>query len=184
MINCDEEIFIVSEEDYNEIFIKAKVNRRQLVKSIYLGFLNFANSNKFISKEWEIEYMSERLCKIFNTDENTLIQELINLNKHDLGKLFFNANPIYTISYPNAKNKDEELEMFIKNSIAKDKTSNDFKRIKTPEEWNIPEDYNFWTTDKKRDFIIQCFNEITSSFDGMKIEDFRSTLIEKFIGEK
>lgn len=184
MINCDEEIFIVSEEDYNEIFIKAKVNRRQLVKSIYLGFLNFANSNKFISKEWEIEYMSERLCKIFNTDENTLIQELINLNKHDLGKLFFNANQIYTISYPNAKNKDEELEMFIKNSIAKDKTSNDIKRIKTPEEWNIPEDYNFWTTDKKRDFIIQCFNEITSSFDGMKIEDFRSTLIEKFIGEK
>lgn len=185
-INWDKEVLTISEAYENrQVFINAKIDRKQLVNAIYLGLLTFASSDKFISQEWEIEYMKERLCKILNIDEKTLIQQLVELDKKELGELLFNADPTYLISFPEASDKNEEFNMFIQDIIYKDKgIVSELKRIETPEEWKISEDYNFWSKEKKREFIIKCINEKTNGYDGIKIEDFRSTIVEKYLDKK
>ena len=182
----DKEVLAISEayED-GQIFIKATIDRRQIVKAFYLGLLTFANSDKFVSKEWEVEYLKERLCKILKIDEETLIEQLTDLDKKELGEILFNANPTYYVSFPEATDKNEEWNMFLQDTIDKDTgTSNELKRVETPAEWNIPDEYNFWTTDKKREFVVKCINETTNGYDGMKIDDFRSAIIEKYLDEE
>jgi len=168
----------------DRVFLKVNVDRPQVVKAFYLGLLTFANSDKFQSKEWEIEYLKERLCKALDIDEETLIQQLTALGRKELGKLLFNAYPTYYVSYPEAANKNEEWNMFLQDTIDKEKgISNEIGRVETPVEWRIPEDYNFWTTNKKRDFVIECINARTNCCEGMKINDFRSTIIEKYLDQ-
>jgi len=180
------EVLTISETHENgKELIKATVDRKQIVKSFYLGLLTFASSDKFKSEEWEIEYLKERLCDMLNIDEETLIEQLADLDKKELGKLLFNANPMYWISFPEAKDKNEECDMFIQDIDDKNnEIVNELKRAETPMEWNIPDEYNFWTTDKKRHFVIQCINETTHGYDGMKIKDFRSSIIEKYLDEE
>ena len=180
------EVLTISEAyESGDIFIKATIDRRQIVKAFYLGLLTFASSDKFVSKEWEIEYMKERLCKILKTDEETLIGQLADLNKKELGVILFNADPTYYVSFPEAKDKNEEWNMFLQDTIDKNnETSNELKRVETPREWNIPDEYNFWPTDKKREYVIRCLNNTTNGYDGMKIDDFRSTIIERYLDEE
>lgn len=181
----DREVLTISEAYENEeIFIKSNIDSRQIVKAFYLGLLTFASSDKYSSNEWEVEYLKERLCKILNIDEETLIEQLADLDKKELSELFFNANPIYYISFPEATDKNEEWNMFLQDTIDKDNgVTNELKSVETPIESNIPDEYNFWTTDKKREFIIRCINETTHGYDGMKINDFRSSIIEKYLDE-
>lgn len=181
-----QEVLTISEAyESGDIFIKATIDRRQLVKAFYLGLLTFASSDKFDSKEWEIEYLKERLCKILKTDEETLIGQLAVLDKKKLSEILFNADPTYYVSFPEATDKNEEWNMFLQDTIDKDKgTSNELERVETPAEWNNPNEYNFWPTDKKREFVIECINETISGYYGMKIDDFRSTIIEKYLDEE
>ncbi len=121
--NYENEVFTITEQEETEIILlKAKINRRQLVKSFYLGLLLFASSDKFVSKEWEVELLKERLCKILELDENSLIEELADLDKLELGELLFNSDPSYLISFPNAKDKSEEIKLYIE-SIIENKNS-------------------------------------------------------------
>lgn len=183
----DREVLTISEayED-GEIFIQANIDRQQMIKAFYLGLLTFASSDKFISKEWEVEYLKERLCKILNINEETLVEQFADLNKKELGEILFNADPMYYISFPEATDKNEEWNMFIQDTIDKDKgVSNELKRVETPQEWNIPDEYDSWIKGEKRQFVIGCINEQTAgSYGGMKINDFRSTIIEKYLDDE
>ncbi len=182
----DREVLTISEAYENgEIFIKSNIDRRQVVKAFYLGLLTFANSDKFNSQEWEVEYLKERLCKILNIDEETLIEQLANLDKKELGEILFNVDPTYDVSFPEATDKNEEWNMFLQETIDKDRVvSNELKSVETPAEWDIPNEYNFWTIEKKREFVIECINETTNGYDGMKINDFRSSIIENYLDEE
>lgn len=91
-------------------------------------------------------------------DEDTLIGQLTDLDRNELGKLLFNANPIYFNSFPEATDKNEE--------------------------WGIPNDYNFWTTDQKQAFVIKCINQTTGNNEGSKINDIRSAIIESFLTDE
>lgn len=177
-VDWTKEILIIQDNfEEGEFFIKASIKRKQLVRAFYLGLLTFANSNEFKSNEWEIEYLEERLCKGLNIDKDNLLDTLINLNREELIKLFFNADPSFILSFPTAKNKVEELKLFIKESIGE---SNGIS-ISNRNEWNIPEHYDFWSTSEKVDYINECIKEPTNGFHGTKIDEFRSNLIEKYL---
>ena len=179
------EVLTISEayED-GQIFIKATTDRRQIVKAFYLGLLTFANSDKFDSKEWEVEYLKEHLCKMLEIDEETLIKQLTDLDNEELGEILYSTNQRY-VSFREATDKNEECHMFLQDTIDKAKgTSNELKRVETPSEWNAPDEYNFWTTDKKREFVIKCINATKEGYDGTKIDDFRSAIIEKYLDEE
>ncbi|MCO6497690.1 MAG: hypothetical protein J5I50_08530 [Chitinophagaceae bacterium] len=154
-------VFTISENMLDEddvVFAKGLVDRRQLVKAFYLGLLTFADSDKFVSEKWEVEYLKERLCKIMKIEEEALIAQLAELDNKELGQGLFNADPIYSSSFRESKDKKEE--------------------------WNIPDEYNYWATEKKREFVIECCeSETYKSCGGSKIADFRSPIIEKYLDE-
>ncbi len=182
-VSWDSETLIISDayEDKN-VFIKVNIKRQQIIKAFYHGLLNFARSDKFQSNQWEVEYLKERLCKNLNMDEDSLIQQLTQLDRKELGDLLFNADPTYTISYPDANDKNQEFAMFVQDTInGENRITSDKKRIETRVEWNIPSNYNFGTREKKQKFVINCINEKTNGYGGMKINDFRSSIIEKYL---
>ena len=164
-----------------EVFIRATIDRQQIVKAFYLGLLTFATSDKFKSEEWEVEYLKERLTKMLDKDEETLIAELAELDKNELGELLFNSDPCYTVSFPSAKDKSEEMKLFIESSVQSKELPDEHSMKRKANEWNIPDDYNFWETDKKRNFVIECINETIQGYGGTKIDDFRSSIIENYL---
>lgn len=181
----DKEVLTISELYGNDkTFIKAEIDRRQIVKAFYLGLLNFAASDKFKSEEWEVEYLGERLCEIFNMDEESLIEQLIELDREKLSEVLFKADPSYTISFPTAKDKSEEMMLFIETSVQNKELPKEHTMKRTPNEWNIPEDYNFWSVYRKREYVIRCLNVETEGNSGTKIKDFRSSIIEEYLNSK
>lgn len=175
------ELTISEPYEDGEVFIKSTIDRKQIVKAFYLGLLTFAASDKFKSDEWEVEYLKERLCKILGRDEATLIEELKELDRKELGLLLFNSDPSYTVSFPTAKDKSEEMKLFIETDVQNKELPEEHLMEIKPIEWNIPDDYDFWTSDRKREFVIECINETTQGYRGTKIDDFRSSIIEKYL---
>lgn len=179
----DREVLTISKVYRDEeVFIKANIDRQQLVKAFYLGLLNFANSDKYSPIDWEVVNLKERLCSGLNLNEETLVALLVNFNKNQLGEILFKADSPFSIAYAEAAEKKKEWSMFLQNAIERVKrVSNKSKSVDTATEWYIPDDYDFWTTDKKREFVIECINEKIDSFDGMKLTDFRSSIIEEYL---
>ncbi len=48
-------------------------------------------------------------------------------------------------------------------------------------EYDMPKGYNSWTMNKKQKFIIACANEAMPGYDGAKLNDFRSAIIEGYL---
>lgn len=167
-----------------EVFIKANVNRKQVVKEFYLGLVNFSKSDKYKPAEWEVEYFKERLCEIMKINEDELIRQMLELDRKELNNILFNVNPIDKISFPEAKDKNEEFKLFAKSVIEGEKSVNEFERVETPMGWNIPKDYDYWTSEKKKEFIIECLNEETYGYSGVKLADFHSNLIVRYLYEE
>jgi len=184
-IDSEKEVFTISDIYGDEkCIIKAEVDRRQIVNAFYLGLLDFARSDKFKSKEWEIEYMKERMCKLSNLNEPELLDYLIDMDRNELIEIFFQVDPRYSVSYPNAKDKNEELKLFIENKIQDGKLPDNQKRVEERVELDIPQDFNYWTKEKRITFINERLKYPTNGYHGTKIKDFRSKIIEDFIESK
>ncbi len=181
----DREVLTISEpyED-GEVYIKANVNRRQVVKEFYMGLINFSKSDKYKPAEWEIEYLKERLCKIMEISEDKLINQMLELDRNELKKFLFNADPKYYISFPEAKDKNEEFNLFAKSVIEGEKSVEEYGKVETPIEWNIPDDYDYWFYEKKKELIIESLNERTAGYNGVKLSEFQSVLIGRYLYEE
>jgi hypothetical protein len=180
-VSWDRELFIVKEpwED-GEVFINGKVDRKQLVDAFYNGFLSFATSDIFISKEWEVEYLKDYLCDFLKVDESMLVNYLVTLKRKEFGEFLFTVDPAYTITYPTAKNKKEQIKFFVE-EIINIKKNKKVERIETADDWDIPTDYDNWEDSEKKIFIAKCLKMRLSDFEGTKIKDFRSEIIEKYL---
>lgn len=184
-VSWDKEVLTISEpyED-GKVFLNANVDRKQVVKEFYMGLVNFSKSENYKPEEWEVEYIKERLCKIMRISEESLIDYLLDLERKELMTLLFNADPNYLISFPKAKDKNEEFNLFAKSVIEGEKSVEGFEKVETPMEWNIPSEYDYWTSEKKKEFIIECLNEATSGHYGIKLSEFHSDLITKYLYEE
>lgn len=180
-VHWNREVITIVEDCDDGEYLKARIERKQIVKAFYLGLLTFASSDKFESEKWEIEYIKERLFKALDKNEETIIELLAELDRNELRELLFNANPSYYISFPTAKDKSEELKLVIETEIQYNDLPEEHSVKNTPIHYNIPDDYNFWTTAKKREFVIEAINEPVEGYNGTKIDDFRSSIIEKYL---
>ncbi len=179
------DMFTISEPyDGGTTFIETAVDRKQLVSAFYNGILKLANSDEYDPYEWEIEYIKERLCNLLEISEDELITQMLDYNREQLKEFLFNADPTYTISYPDAKDKNEEFNQFLKSTAEDDKSFSDYGGIETPLEWDIPKDYDNWIPNKKKQFVLECLHKETSGFSGTKLSEFKSDIIENYLSEE
>ncbi len=183
-VSWEREVFTILEPYENgEIFIKANVNRKQLVKEFYMSLINFSRSDKYKPAEWEIEYIKERLCKIMEISEDNLVNQMLEFDRNELKEFLFNVDPIYIISFPEAKDINEEFNIFAKSVFEGESSIEELEKEETPIVWHVPQDYDYWTLKKKREYIIECINEKTEGYGGMKLIEFKSNLIGKYLYE-
>lgn len=184
----DKGIFRITDfhsQSESDSLVIAFAERKQIVKSLYLGFLRFFSSDKYKAEEWEIEYMWERLSKATKTTYDQLLNTLMELDRVVLENLFFKANPTFYVTYPEADNLADELNLFVQDTIDKaNNNPNKIVRLETPMDWNIPEDYNYWTREKKLALIEECLATNVSGYNSEKPEVFQSKLIEQFLTEE
>ena len=181
----NKQVLTISEVgDKPTVFLTGDVIRHQLVKSLYLGLLSFANSSKYKAEEWEIETMGERLCKSLNLNEKKLIAYLLKLDKLELGSVLFNVNPTNTISFPSAKDLQEEIKLFVETSYECKPLSDEHEMSFKALEYDIPKEYDLWSADKKEEFINGCLNDFVSPYSGTKMEEFHSKIIEEYLGKQ
>jgi hypothetical protein len=181
-VSYDKELFTVTEPyDDADIFLSDYVDRRQLVEVLYFGLLEFRNSSNFIKDEWEIEYMWERLTGILKIDYETLLDEFSKFDREGLKRLLFKADPRYLASCPSAP--EEEAFGYLVDDFLGNEIPSVYEIVETPMEWNIPEDYDDWSIERKKALVKECLDEATSGQEGTKIEDFKSKIIENYLNQ-
>ena len=167
-------------EYYNSkrIFLKANVDRQQLVSEFYNSLFSFYFSTSFNRRDWEIEYMRTKIKDFLKVDEKHLKDIMINLNRIQMLNLLYFADPIYS-----SKTKDfnEKLEKDLE-SVLKSLEINQMEDKDVPYFWNLSEDYDSWDNQKKIEFINECLDEPAHGYKGTKILDCKSEIIEKYIG--
>lgn len=158
--NNDWDYFNISETCEEEIFVETTVDRKQLVKAFYEGIINLSKSEKYNSKEWEFFYYREILSKNLNIKEDQLLSYLKRLKRKELIKVFYDANPICEVQ------SFDEKEM---------------EKSKKPMKMTISKDYDNWDEKSKEKFIVDVLNTKVCGFDGVKLSEFKSEIIEKYL---
>lgn len=183
-IYSGKEIFTVTRpyED-SEIFLSDYIDCHQLVKAFYYGLLDFRNSPRFDKDEWEVEYMWERLSAALKFDYETLVNYFSMFERDDLKSLLFKADPQHIVSFSGASDA-EGFKLYIETTFEGKELPPEHEVIRTPIEWQVPEDYNDWANEKKIKFVKECLNAPTSGFKGTKIEKIKSQIIDDFLNRK
>ncbi len=162
------------------------VKTKEFVKKFYYAVIDFALSDIYKPAEWEEITYKDLLLKTFPYDLETLLLLLIKLPPDILNELFFKLKPEYEISFEKAKDKEEELSLFINYATGKitekEKTEYGFKAKRLP--WKIfPSGFSRWSKKRKLKFLKEVIEEDTG-FGGTKLSEFFSQVIEKFISDK
>lgn len=180
-VTWDRDILTISDPiSLKNVYIKIQINKKQVVSAFYNGLLNFASSEKWNSEEWEIKYIHDILCAKLSIDKETLINKLISLDNKELRELIFSANPNFYFSY--SKDKNIIWNEFVQMRIKSDDNIIDNEIINEQAIIDTCDLYNNRTPAQKIKFVLTCINCESSSHIGMKISDFKSPIIEKFLG--
>ncbi len=156
------------------------VNKKQLVEAFYLGCIDFFQSEKYDFAEWESEHYRERICLALNMSEEELIRYMLKLNREEVGYMLFKANPIYEHSFRGAKDAQENWELCVDSMFGKE-INEKYEEIETPIYWDIPEDYDSWKVDKKREFIVDTLDSQINHYYGSNISEFKSKIVDTYL---
>lgn len=96
------------------IFIKATIDRQQLVKAFYISLFSFYFSKSFNSRDWEIEYMRIKIRDFLKVKEQHLNDIMLKLNRTQMLNLLHFSDSVHT-----NKNEDfnEQLEKDLETTL-------------------------------------------------------------------
>ena len=177
-ISFKRELFAVSYYyDDSDVFLSGYIERRQLVEEFYFGFLNFCNSPKFEKYQWESKPFAEHLTNLFGTDYKTLLTDLSKFSGKQLKYFLCKTDPRIRESMPTNDEK-ADLAILLKTGLSTCEKTFNPKSDNSELWWNMPTDYNDWSIDKKRKLVEECLSENCSCYNGIKIADFKSPIVE------
>lgn len=178
-ITYEHNLFTLYNPEFEDkIYIKQYVNRKQLVSAFYNGLIEFSKSEKFSSEDWEIIELKDIICKKYNINEEELINILLPKTGKELADYLFEESPAY-LNYATNMNDGTNQDRL----GSEDNSSNTGNAMER-NEWIIPDDYDNWNDNLKRKFINKCLKEQRPSYEGTKIKDFHSEIIENYLNPK
>ena len=144
--------------DEEMLLFQVIVNRKQLVRSFYLGLLNFAYSQKYIPYMWEKVLIKDLLMEYFAENESQLLQRLLAMPTEQLRHLFGIA--------------DEYNYVFATLDFSKEPESY----------WELDDNYDQFTLEQKQDYLQNILQDFVSNgFDASPLKAIQSNIIDKYL---
>ena len=88
------------------------------------------------------------------------------------------------ISFPSAQDKNEEFNLFLKSVETDSEKIGEHDLVRTLIYWDIPDDYDYWPSHKKMTLVKEYLQEKATGFEGVKLKEFRSVIVEKYLYEE
>lgn len=167
----------------SEVFLSTDVDPRQLVEEFYHKLKIYSRSDKYVKKEWESETLGERFARLMSVEKSSdsIMATLLTYNRGELMNILFKAAPSYTIDCPGATTDNERFAHSLDSMLHPDDPEKQKGIVHTPNEWNIPVEYDHMTLKQKEIIVQECLEERVSSYGGTKLQDIRSKIVEDWI---
>ena len=163
--------------------IRAIVDRRQLVHAIYSAFTRFASSKQYMEEEWAPMTLGDRLERVLpSLSPKQILATAARLDRNTLCKVFFNAAPSYQISFEGQKSLEDGFRRWLKHVLHPDDKDAGKGLIETPEEWELPDDFDSWPVTRRKNYLRELFQERVNTWDGHKLNELSSRVIEDYLG--
>jgi len=178
----DREFFTISiPENNNQILLQANVYRRQLVKACYMGLIDFANSDRYNPAAWEFFTVKEEINRLLGIKETDLIDYLLQFSYNELKSLYLDAVPLQTTLKLDELNIYQKLRIVFNQLPKEEQVSTLGNKLEIPVVTHYYEDYDQLMNNEKRLFIRKNINENLFGYEGTKLSEFKSTIIEDFL---
>lgn len=166
-----------------EIYIKAPVDRKQMVRAFYEGFVSFLGSNRYISECWEHTTLKDRFCRILHMEEKELMTCLLKMNRRMLTTYFSFVNSGYFFMYPDHESALGEYWRAFRLAFEGHGILPPEMNEKMTNFFFYSEDYDGLPPDQKHDILMENLDIKVNYYNGTPAEDFYSDWIEKFLEE-
>ncbi len=165
--------------------IRAVVDRRQFVDSVYTGFTSFAKSELYVEEEWVRISVGDRLARgVPSLTPEQILATAARVDKKTLCKALFNAAPSYKVSFAGEKTPDGEFRRWLKYVLHPDDEDAGKGLIVTSGERQLPDDFDAWSANRREDYLRDLLQESVNTWDGYKLDKLSSRIIEKYLGWK
>ena len=171
-------------DNYQETVLEAFVDPKQLIAAFYNGIKEFSASAEYNKSEWEDELLWERMSKATTppAKREVVLNYLLSQNREKIIDVFFKIAPVVYISFPEAKEKNEEFSRFIDVTLDPDDPEKRKGMVETPQYWPIPEDFGSWQIQERTNFLEECLNEnVNGTKCGTRLGDIHSEIINRYL---
>lgn len=157
-------------------------NGMDIVHIIYDAFLSFIRSEEYKPEEWERFTYGEEWEKAVQgkMSRHEILEYLLTLNSEDLVQAEFRLNPVYRTEFRNTSG-GEGVARFVDHVLNPEDKSLTFGMFQEPDYMDLPEEFDDWSFDKRKDWLTEYMNEYDpfSGFGGTKLKELRSFKIER-----
>lgn len=176
-------------DNYEEILLEAFVDSKQLVSAFYNSLKGYASSDEYQKNksEWEDELLWERMSMAGNPPvrREVVLQYLLQQKREKIIEVFFKFASFVCISFPDAKDKGEEILRYAEYVMKPEDTETKQGLVETPQYWPIPEDFDAWTLDKRGQYLEECLDEnVNGTKCGTRLSNIHSTIIDQFLKDR
>ena len=175
-------------DNYEKILLNAFVDSKQIVSAFYNGLKEFASSDEYQNNksEWEDELLWERMSMAGSPPvrREVVSHYLLQQKREKIIEVFFKFAPLVYISFPDAKDKGEEISRYGEYVMKPDDPDTKQGLVETPQYWPIPEDFDAWTLDKRSQYLEECLDEnVNGTKCGKRLGNIRSAIIDQYMKE-
>ncbi len=163
--------------DIPEVFISARVHRRQLIEAIYRGLQNFSRLEKYNPKEWAFESCGEFLAKLTGSNQEEILFFLLPLSKPELTCFFRTVLPSHLSCFSEEVSKFNSLPRILEFALQPDNEIVKESAKKYPEGWSFAK----MNEDNRKEELIESLQEQANSWEGTPLHTLRSEILETYL---
>ncbi len=173
-----EEFIISDAQKVDKIYLKAKVDKFNLISAFYTEIVNYISSEKYHPEQWEKIFVADKITELLNTTSSKMaVDALLNMKPEQVKEVFFVADPFYAFNTKNGKKVNKYFKEFLFGDLNFKKHKVIFERVD-----DFPKKYKKANRKTRKKIIKKLMRRLlVSSYDAQNPEKFRSKKIEKCI---
>lgn len=165
--------------------IEGVVDRRQLLTTLYRGFMSYSDSYKFIWMNYEDCEYWQILTRSIGMDYPALLESLAEFDRDKLVRIFADARPKLrlSISFTNEWARWNDWGFHLNSQIGWKARVTDWHKAGFPIEWSVPLNFEKWNRQARIDFVEHCVSRVVGDYrSGVSLNRaLHSPIVEDFL---